>query len=116
MSGMVSSGAFARNDTGRGAKQSRKTGSISAWGGFTAKITGAPPGTCSQPTISMRRKKIFATSRMKAVIALRIDRFAHPRHRRGDPDQAADHDGHRNDEKGVLERAPIRQPADEGRR
>src|SRR5438132_12692136 len=72
MNGVVNSGAFARNDTRRGAKQRRKSGSIRALGWLTAKITGAFGPTRSSPTISMRRKKTRARMRSRAVIVLLV--------------------------------------------
>ena len=61
ITGIRNSGALARNDTRRGARQSRNAGSTRPLGWFNTNITGPRAGTCADPETSIRRKKTLST-------------------------------------------------------
>ena len=58
ITGIRKSGAFASNDTRRGARHKRNAGSMRPFGWLSTKITGPCGGTCSAPETSIRLKKM----------------------------------------------------------
>src|SRR6266540_1747003 len=66
--GIRKRGSFARKETVRGAKQSRKRGSTRPLGWFRTKRIGPSAGMCSAPAISILRKKTRRTRRIIAVV------------------------------------------------
>src|SRR5918998_1043542 len=68
MTGVLKSVDLARNETRRGAKQSRKHGSTSPFGWLRTNMHAPPRGTRSTPDTSTRRKKTRSANRRTLMI------------------------------------------------
>ena len=74
MTGIEKSGDLARKETGRGAKQRRKTGSTRPFGWLRTKRHAPSRGTRLRPTTSTRRKKTRSAN-LSTTVMTRLNKF-----------------------------------------